>query len=61
MLVKDKRPIACADAHGRFVRWFRDLGEGDPALAGTIADESAAKLMRQGDAMVLLQPSDVPY
>jgi hypothetical protein len=24
LLVKDKRPIACADPHGRFVRWFRD-------------------------------------
>jgi hypothetical protein len=24
LLVKDKRPIACTDPHGRFIRWFRD-------------------------------------
>ena len=23
-LVKDKRPIACSDPHGRFTRWFGD-------------------------------------
>lgn len=24
LLVKDKRPIACTDPHGRFIRWFGD-------------------------------------
>ena len=28
LLVKDKRPVACADPHGRFIRWFRDPQRG---------------------------------
>jgi hypothetical protein len=34
LLVNDKRPIACTDPHGKFIRWFRDWKKEDPEQAG---------------------------
>ena len=36
LLAKDKRPIACTDPHGRFIRWFGDEDEEDPSRADWI-------------------------